>query len=50
MQLFTTLLVTLFSRDKCLAGRYVTYPVVVIMFVLPFGAVIFVGRSAETRR
>lgn len=38
MQLFTTLLVTLFNRDKHLAGRYITY-VVVIMFILPFGVV-----------
>lgn len=36
--LFTALLVTLFNRDKHLAGRYITY-VVVIMFILPFGAV-----------
>jgi len=38
-QLFTTLLVMLFSRDKRSAGRYVTHLVIVIMFVLPFGAV-----------
>lgn len=38
MQLFTILLVTLFNRDKHLAERYITY-VVIIMFILPFGAV-----------
>lgn len=35
---FISLLVTLFNRDKRLAARYITY-VVIIMFILPFGAV-----------